>query len=242
MSTWERPNARETGKRGVSNLPTQVARCETCRSTKLLEPDIDNPGVFYCKSCWEEYDKLSETRRQIENNDPDLKELVIGRDRYQVKYHPPDGDWTRDGKAIGSNLHIKELRFAYNTFDKDVRRDNVEAFCEGLANNKSIERLRIDQCECFGGEILNIISPLLEQNPNLCCLAVRWDFASALNVARRLSELLSRFNTLREFDFYRGRLRDDNVEALLRALVGHFQLIKIDLSENQVGAATQILP
>ncbi|KAL7526920.1 hypothetical protein ACHAWF_001967, partial [Thalassiosira exigua] len=31
--------------------------CETCGSTRDCEPDIDNPGVYYCKSCWEEYEE-----------------------------------------------------------------------------------------------------------------------------------------------------------------------------------------
>ncbi|KAL7534616.1 hypothetical protein ACHAXR_005996 [Thalassiosira sp. AJA248-18] len=34
--------------------------CETCGSTQDCEPDVDNPGVFYCKSCWEEYEGVDE--------------------------------------------------------------------------------------------------------------------------------------------------------------------------------------
>ncbi|EJK70052.1 hypothetical protein THAOC_08628 [Thalassiosira oceanica] len=30
--------------------------CETCGSTRDCEPDVDNPGVYYCKRCWDEYD------------------------------------------------------------------------------------------------------------------------------------------------------------------------------------------
>ncbi|KAL3792436.1 hypothetical protein HJC23_001554 [Cyclotella cryptica] len=31
-------------------------RCDTCQSTRDCEEDVDNPGTFYCKSCWEEYE------------------------------------------------------------------------------------------------------------------------------------------------------------------------------------------
>ena len=31
-------------------------QCDTCSSTRDCEEDIDNPGVYYCKTCWEEYE------------------------------------------------------------------------------------------------------------------------------------------------------------------------------------------
>ncbi|KAL3770656.1 hypothetical protein ACHAWU_004355 [Discostella pseudostelligera] len=34
-----------------------TSSCETCGSTEDCEPDVDNPGIFYCKSCWEEYER-----------------------------------------------------------------------------------------------------------------------------------------------------------------------------------------
>ena len=30
--------------------------CQTCQSIDDCEEDVDNPGVFYCASCWEEYE------------------------------------------------------------------------------------------------------------------------------------------------------------------------------------------
>ena len=31
-------------------------QCDTCSSTRDCEEDIDNPGTYYCKNCWEEYE------------------------------------------------------------------------------------------------------------------------------------------------------------------------------------------
>lgn len=31
-------------------------RCDTCGSTRDCEEDVDNPGTYYCKPCWEEYE------------------------------------------------------------------------------------------------------------------------------------------------------------------------------------------
>ena len=30
--------------------------CDTCGSTRDCEPDVDNPGIYYCKRCWDEYE------------------------------------------------------------------------------------------------------------------------------------------------------------------------------------------
>ena len=94
------------------------------------------------------YQRNESTRRQIESNDPQLKKLWIGSRHF---YRPTDEDWERGGKAVGENTHIKELRLNY---DNDA--SNVEAFCGGIAGNRSIERLKID---FFGGEIFNKLGP-----------------------------------------------------------------------------------
>ena len=32
------------------------SECATCRSTKNLEEDCDNKGIYYCRKCWEEWE------------------------------------------------------------------------------------------------------------------------------------------------------------------------------------------
>ena len=117
-------------------------------------------------------------RRQIESDDPDLTKLTIGdQNDYQLSlgegnyYYPHDGDWGRDGKGIGRNTHIKELCFGCGLHD-NVSRDQFEAFCEGMAGNKSIERLEISCGGLYGGEIFNILSTFFQQNRNLRCLKI----------------------------------------------------------------------
>ena len=39
-----------------SNRSSRIS-CDTCGSTRDCEPDVDNPGVHYCKACWEEYEE-----------------------------------------------------------------------------------------------------------------------------------------------------------------------------------------
>ena len=132
-------------------------------------------------------------RRAQRGHDPDLTNLTINK----YNYLPHDGDWERDGNAIGGNVHINELCFAFN-LGTVVARDKFKSFCRGLANNKSIERLGI-YCCCFGGEIFTMLVPFFQQNSNLRCFVI--DSGSvAGNCASMLSDSLTRFNTLREFD------------------------------------------
>ena len=135
------------------------------------------------------------TRSQIESNDPDLTKLNI--DARNPDFIPPDGDWARDGNAIGGNVHIKGLCFGID-LGNVVARDKFESFCAGLACNKSVEELFI-RCNLFGGEIFTMLSPFFEQNSNLCCLVIYGGFHNLPNGVRFLSESLLRFNTLREF-------------------------------------------
>ena len=107
-------------------------------------------------------DRQKDTRRQIESNDPELGKLTI--DYYN--YYPHDGDWGRDGLGIGRNERIKELSFGYYLPGR-VRRDEFEAFCTGLAGNKSIEQVEIWCADLFDGGLLDTISPFFAQNGNL---------------------------------------------------------------------------
>jgi hypothetical protein len=64
--------------------PPQV-RCQTCDSCRDCEEDIDNPGIFYCKPCWEEYetsfaeppaDLSSPTAGQVTIKDDDVHQAL----------------------------------------------------------------------------------------------------------------------------------------------------------------------
>ena len=65
------------------------------------------------------------TRRQIVNNDPELRRLFVGG---RHGYNPPDGDWERDGKGIGKNTHIKEIDFSRDMYGIAV----IKGFCSFL--------------------------------------------------------------------------------------------------------------
>lgn len=104
-------------------------------------------------------DERQKIRRQFEENDPQLTVLTIG---YQAGYtqgkfyFPPDDNWERDGIAIGRNTQITQL-YIESDIDRCADRDEFEAFCRGIANNNSIQRLRINYCGLW---IFSLFSPL----------------------------------------------------------------------------------
>ena len=155
--------------------------------------------------------RLHNIRRQIESNDPKLNKLTISDVGLSDSYHPHDGDWERDGNGIGSNEHIKELWFGRT---QNVIREKFEAFCRGIACNKSISILKISCCALFDGDIFNLLTPFFEQNINLRSLTLDIDLRSLMldglpNAVRLLSASLTRFNTLREFECSDNDLLDN---------------------------------
>lgn len=37
---------------------SQMQQCATCSSKNNCEEDVDNPGIYYCRRCWDEYDEI----------------------------------------------------------------------------------------------------------------------------------------------------------------------------------------
>ena len=48
------PTPSNTINVNINDQPPNVC-CHTCKSTQECEEDIDNPGIYYCRLCWEEY-------------------------------------------------------------------------------------------------------------------------------------------------------------------------------------------
>lgn len=55
-------------------------RCQTCGSSEDCEEDSDNPGIFYCAECWEEYEHECDL-----NQDYDFKQNIGNRDDLSIK-------------------------------------------------------------------------------------------------------------------------------------------------------------
>ena len=51
--------------------------CDTCGSLCDCEPDVDNPGVYYCKSCWEEYEEDVDQESQVIVQSPSAQSPAV---------------------------------------------------------------------------------------------------------------------------------------------------------------------
>ena len=67
-------------KTPVSSVPTLLNRCQTCGSSEDCEEDSDNPGIFYCAECWEEYEHECDL-----NEDLAFRQYIVNQDDTSVK-------------------------------------------------------------------------------------------------------------------------------------------------------------
>ena len=106
----------------------------------IFDDDIDNS---YGKDHNDEYDLML----MIERNNPTLTELAIGPSGPSIHgyYLPPADGWEEFGRAIGKNIHLKEIDFL--GFDNDgVVGDVIPSkdflnFLLGFALNRYIQKL-----------------------------------------------------------------------------------------------------
>mmetsp|Transcript_5424 Transcript_5424/g.11805 ORF Transcript_5424/g.11805 Transcript_5424/m.11805 type:complete len:1180 (+) Transcript_5424:472-4011(+) len=99
------------------------ARCATgnCSSTDNLEEDLDNPGLFYCKRCWDEWDTsypdipqaYAESREDPQSVSEDRR-MTIQREpepHQEPQPPPPNNDralWiVHDNPQLGKQIIVK---------------------------------------------------------------------------------------------------------------------------------------
>ena len=93
-----------------------------------------------------------------------LNVLMFGDWVQGGEYYPHDGDFVRDGAAIGANQHLKCLQFTRNYV---VPLRSYKKFFQGVAKNRSIEVLAFDRnFDHGGGEAFQILTEFFVHNKN----------------------------------------------------------------------------
>ena len=157
-----------------------------------------------------------ELRRRIENNDPSLDKLAIWdlktSEYEQQTYVPSSVDaWKADGISLGRNTHIKKIKIEV---PEDVEKDTFRIFCEGLANNSSIEYMYIAYSK-FGADVFYLLKPFFLKNKNLREMRLDGNFGSSNDAVEKLCEALQSFCALRKFRFHFGtKLNETGTELL----------------------------
>ena len=179
-------------------------------------------------------DLSEESLGQLKRNDPKINYMKVW---WEEDEFVNSVDWTENGCHIGNNTHLKRLDvsfFYYSPWDDAWR--NYEAFCRGIANNRSIESIAFVDVSLNAG-ILNIVSPFIEHNSNLRHLTIsscRIGPESISLLAAALSRRVNK-NSLIRIELSDNKFTGRAAAELITALDEYNNLLKLELSGNKIG-------
>jgi hypothetical protein len=153
------------------------------------------------------YDLDEETLRRVIDHDEEVAELIVSCGLFfiaggEIHAH----HWAAAntvGNAVGDSRHLRKL-IIQGFLDGN---DNwLSEFLRGLARNRSIEHLAIDECY-FSYDPIEIISPFFMHNRNLRCIHINW-----CNLSEYFPSFLLALSTCETNQLERIHLEDNNLE------------------------------
>lgn len=164
------------------------------------------------------YERLPvETFRRIERNDDSLRSLNI--EPYHPNRIPPPENWVALGRNLGRNSHMKNLTITTGCIDWEAdgiaSKENMEAFCSGLSQNRSLEFLQFDHFN-FQQVRLETLHPFVMQNNCLVDLQLHSSGLCTRDIERLSSAFSQRNNpsSIKSIGIGGETINDDSVEAL----------------------------
>lgn len=180
-----------------------------------------------------------QTLLQLQANDPTVK---------SVHAHWKEGAfinrvvWAEKIGAIGHNTRLKKLTLeildtSYRPDGYQVEKNNFEAFCNGLAMNRSIEQLSIiGFCQC-STRWMEILSPFIEHNNSLRCLVTkgyRMNLSSSQLLASVLSKRANK-SSITRIGLVNGMNERRGSVELIASLNQYYSLVHLNLGGNRIG-------
>ncbi|EJK72012.1 hypothetical protein THAOC_06497, partial [Thalassiosira oceanica] len=139
---------------------------QTTHSTFSMEHEGGDSSMTSHRNnrVWTTYNSYNTVLR-IEQNSPLITQLNVYDDTpFTVE------DWIRLGRAVGGNTNIVELRLRFFTDGADddpIRSTEVQnAFCAGLARNRSIQKFQSNNIH-YTSEQIGIMRPFFSHNASL---------------------------------------------------------------------------
>ena len=190
------------------------------------EPD---PHGFRDDSMWEysplrnnydeDYDDHNRSERvlsRVEENSPEVEELSV--------YSPSTGeDWIRLGRAVGQNSNVIVLRvYADDEGQEDdgnpiITTEVQDAFCAGLAQNRSIEVFISNSIDYTSGRIKNM-GPFFSHNANLVEIKLNgctMDPGDIRSLTEAIKERGKNVKTIRSFTYSSAEVSPSQISALM---------------------------
>ena len=185
-----------------------------------------------------------ETLAQLKSNDPSsIASMTVQFDDDGFAHSI---DWEREGHLIGGNTHLKKLCISTNHgYDADiVCGGNFEAFCRGVANNRSIETLILFYIQLSLEVTFAILSQFFEHNGNLISLEVRdCELIDASNGIRILTSALSgrrNKDSLEMIELAFTGANNESMGELMSVLRGYDNLTELSLNGNDIGGEVRV--
>jgi len=164
------------------------------------------------------------TLQRIQENDPTLTELNIGKDG-GVFERDKDGDFSLLGVAIEKNTYLRKL--SIGTDGLDFKLDDNSLFFIGLKRNSSIRELYLlsyGHIDRLGNEVLNVY----QANNNLTTLHIN---AQISNRGRQvIVNTLKKCTKLKVIDLSYCRINDEYLLQIVGALRGNHVIEELNLS------------
>ena len=181
---------------------------------------------------------------QLQNNDPAVTSAQV---YWKKGTFVNTVDWEKQADALANNTPLKSFKLqvlgnvsgntvSYRPNGYNVNRANFEAFCKGLANNRTIEWLNI-QIMSLPANLMDMLSPMIEHNPNLCQLEMN---TCEMNYAacRVLTSALSRRenkSSLKKVDLTNTMFSGKESQEVIVSLSQYRNLAYLSLGGNQLG-------
>ena len=162
----------EPARRFSKECEVSKRQCDTCNSCESVEEDLDDPGLFYCQRCWEEYElSASSPAADVPNKNLALPQSVLDssarRRQEKLPALPPKDRalWiVHDNPQLGNQVvasGAKQMKCLIETKDFDregcVRILTGTIDYSGAAEQSDIDRLRVSNIET-GTECLRLRS------------------------------------------------------------------------------------
>ena len=181
---------------------------------------------------------------RIQNNDTRLTKLTIQLDRNRPAANDlitDDAEIEELGRDIGNNTHLRTLMIEFHNHTEDSIAEagrKCRLLCEGINNNRSIERIHFNQPYQVGGEMLQFLSPFFTNNNNLQEIRMQNVLINREEMRSLTTALTSREHPLRLLYLWETGIDDDSlIEEFVNPFRENARLIprKLDLWSDNTG-------
>jgi len=196
----------------------------------------DEEYLYYESEDEDDGDVLTEeTLLKIKDNNPEVTNLIVRR--FSTAVPAKDA-----GIYVGNNTNLKKLTIkgGDNTWEgpQQVERSH-QLFSQGVANNRSIELLSIQECSLDSGSSgVSTLPSFIQYNVNLHTLEI-----VGCDIGHTKARLLAASFLKRKASFLKvtldaNRISDMIGQELVESLLGHTNLECLSMGDNAIGIQT----